>query len=90
MAPVPLLRQDHHILKVGDTAAEPVAQAPDPVPDLVAENEVAMVHGAGPAARLLLLLLEELGVPGGKIAVLLHFPNRELAHDALTFQGCDL
>ena len=49
VAPVPLLRQDHHVHQVGHAAPEPVAQAPDPVADLVAENEVMLVDGARPS-----------------------------------------
>src|SRR5690349_19897906 len=40
---VPLLRQDHHVDQMGHPTSEPVAQAPDPVPDLVAENEVMVI-----------------------------------------------
>ena len=79
VAPVPLLRQDHHVHQVGHPAPEPVAQAPDPVADLVAENEVMLVERAGPR-RLVLLLLEELGEPGREVLVLSHLSNRELAH----------
>src|SRR3954453_21825435 len=71
--------EDEYALEVTPPAPEPVTKPPDPVPDLVAENEVALVDGTGPAACLL-LLLEELGVPGGEVAILLHFPDRELAH----------
>ena len=44
VALVPLLRQDHHIDQVGHAAPEPVAQAADPVADLVAEDEVVLVE----------------------------------------------
>ena len=47
MAAMPLLRQDHDIHQVGHSAAQPVAQAADPVADLVAENEVTLI-GASP------------------------------------------
>jgi hypothetical protein len=82
VAAVPLLRQDHNIDQVGHSAAQPVAQAPDPVTDLVAEHEVTLLRTAG-TARHLVLLLDELGVPGCKVAVLFHFPDDEFAHGAL-------
>ena len=49
VAPMPLLRQDHHVHQMGHSAPEPVPQAPDPVPDLVAENEVMLVDGRPPS-----------------------------------------
>src|SRR5262249_2936314 len=80
VAPVPLLRENHHINQVGNPTAEPVTQTPDPVADLVAEYEVVLVKGPSPAGRVL-LLLEELGEPGREVLVLSHLSNCELAHD---------
>ena len=80
VAPVPLLRQDHHVNQVGDPAPEPVPEPPDPVADLVAEYEVVLVERARPAGGIL-LLLEELGEPGREVLVLSHLSNCELAHD---------
>src|SRR4051794_38805623 len=76
---VALLGEDEHVLEVSHPAPEPVTKPPDPVPDLVAENEVALVDGTGPAACLL-LLLEELGVPGGEVPSLPLSPDRESPH----------
>ena len=86
VAPVPLLRQDHHVHQVGHSAPEPVPQAPDPVADLVAENEVMLVDGARRAGRGV-LLFEQLGEPGREILVLSHLSNRELAHGPPAFRG---
>src|SRR4051812_7908639 len=79
VALVPLLRQDHHVHQVGHPAAEPVAQAADPVADLVAQNEVVLVEGAG-RAGVTFFLVEELGEPGREVLVLSHLSNGELAH----------
>ena len=79
VAPVALLGQDHHINQVGNPAAEPEPEAPDPVADLVAENKVAFIERAGPAGRIL-FLLEDLGEPGREVLVLFHVSNRQLAH----------
>src|SRR4051794_22193628 len=86
---VALLGEDEHVLEVSHPAPEPVTKPPDPVPDLIAENEVALVDGTGPAACLL-LLLEELGVPGGEAAILLLSRDRELAHGPQLSGAADL
>ena len=44
---VPLLRQDHHVHQMGHPAPQPVPEPPDPVADLVAENEVMLVERPG-------------------------------------------
>jgi hypothetical protein len=79
MSAVTLLGKDGDIYQVGDTPPEPESQPPDPVPNLVAEYEVALIERTGPPGRIL-LLLEDLREPGREVFVLLHVPNRELAH----------
>ena len=79
MATVAFLRQDRNVHKMGHPAPQPVPQAPDPVTDLVAENEVAFIERAGPSGRIL-FLLEDLREPRCKVLVLLHVTNRQLAH----------
>lgn len=79
MTPVALLRENDDIYQVGDPSSEPEPQPPDPVTDLVAENEIAFVERAGPPAGIL-FLLQNLREPGREILVLFHVSNRQLAH----------
>ena len=51
MSPVTLLGQYYYIDQVGDSAPEPEPQASNPIPDLIAEDEVALVERAGPARQ---------------------------------------
>jgi hypothetical protein len=41
-----LLGQNHDINQVGNAGTEPVPEASDPVPDLVAQDEVAFIERA--------------------------------------------
>src|SRR3954468_13051101 len=79
MTSVALLGQYHYVDQVGDAATEPEAEAPDPVADLIAENEVALIERAGPAGGFL-FLLEHLREPGREVLVLFHVSNGQLAH----------
>src|SRR3954470_18114336 len=76
---VTFLGENHDINQMGDTRSEPEPQPPDPVADLVAEDEVAFVERAGPAGRVL-FLLEDFGEPGREVLVLFHVPDCQLAH----------
>src|SRR5262249_33443365 len=68
---VPLLGQDPNTPQVCHPPSQPVLKPADPVPDLVAQNEVMVVGAA--RARKPLLLLEQLREPGREVLVLAHF-----------------
>src|SRR3954467_5682586 len=79
MSAVALLGKDDHVDQVGNPAPEPEAEAPNPIADLVAQNQVALIGRARHPGRIL-FLLEDFREPCREVLVLLHVANCQLAH----------
>jgi hypothetical protein len=64
-------RQDTDVEDLGHSAAEDIPEPAHPVPDLVGEDQVTFLNGAGVGAG-------QLSEPGGKLLALLHFADRQV------------